>query len=85
MDLNGHLSFRDSTLTFLLKERIFLHAHHKINKNQQWQRKAALLPLITLAINVHIIKIIIKNFNHPPKVPTPISNHHSTGPGDHDI
>ena len=47
--LNGHLSIR-----VLSEEVIFAYQlpHHRINKNQQWQRKAALYPLNTIAINV---------------------------------
>ena len=48
-----------STGDFTLKN---FYAHHIIDKNQQWQRKAALQTVTTKAINVHIIKIIIHNF-----------------------
>ena len=48
--LNGHLSTRD----VLSKGLIFVyqHNHHRIHENQWWYRKAALLYLNTIAINV---------------------------------
>ena len=53
--LNGHLSIRDSSLTSCRKcsYRYISTVHHRINKNQQWHRKAAYQSLnSTIAINM---------------------------------
>lgn len=54
--LNGHLSNRNSTLTWFLSKRlifIYPQAHHEMNSNQQWPREAALKFLYTLANIIH--------------------------------
>ena len=57
MNLNGHLSIEDSTLTSYQKGS-YLHIKMPIiEKNHRWQRKAVLQPVNTIAINVHIIKM----------------------------
>ena len=47
----GHLSIRDSTPSewFIFAYQL---PHHRINEHQQWQWKAALYSLNTIAINV---------------------------------
>ena len=50
MGLNGHLSIKE----FLSEGLVFAYqqAYHRMNESQQWQRKAALNPLNTIAVNV---------------------------------
>ena len=44
--LYGHLSIRDSKLTSEGLIFAYQQPHHRINKNQQWHRKAEKHPLI---------------------------------------
>ena len=48
---------------------IYQQPYHRINNNQQWQTKAAILPVNTIGINRHIIKTVFLCLIEPsPKV-----------------
>ena len=65
---DGHLRYeRLFKQIYLSDGLIILHqnGHHRMNKNQHWLLKAALLAVNKIANHLNIIKSIIHNSNYP--------------------
>ena len=73
-EVNGPLGSPEYQILYIdcFRGDSYLHINMPIIEHiKKMAKKAALKHITTIAINVHSIKIITHNFNHPPPAPPP--------------